>query len=318
MASNEVEICEEKSAEEVSEKKGSEKPVGHTPAKGSGMHSKMRSDLSFKIVIYIVCSILAFISLVPFVIMLVNATRSTPQIQNSALSFIPGSSFMHNLKILKTKEEFQPLIGMKNSFIISVCVTVLNVYFSSLTAYAIHTYKWKLKKAFFGLILGIMMLPGTVTMIGFYRACYQLHLTDNKLMLILPAMAAPMTVFFMKQYLEGALSMEIVESARIDGAGEFRTFNSIIIPIMKPAMATQAIFAFVGSWNNYFLPMILFNKHKNYTMPIMVAILNEGNYNTEYGCIYVGLSLTALPLIVIYLLLSKYIVSGIALGSVKG
>ena len=281
-------------------------------------HSKTKSDISFKIVIYIVCSILALLSLIPFAIMLVNATRSSAQIQGSALSFIPGSSFMHNLKILQTKEEFRPLVGMKNSFIISVGVTVLNVYFSSLTAYAIHTYKWKLKKAFFGLIMAIMMLPGTVTMIGFYRACYQLHLTDNKLMLILPAMAAPMTVFFMKQYLEGSLSMEIVESARIDGAGEFRTFNSVVLPIMKPAMATQAIFAFVGSWNSFFLPMILFNKQKNYTMPIMVAILNEGNYNTEYGCIYVGLSLTALPLIGFYLLFSKYIISGIALGSVKG
>ena len=87
---------------------------------------------------------------------------------------------------------------------------------------------------------------------------------------------------------------------------------------MKPAMATQAIFSFVGSWNNYFLPMILFNKPKNYTMPIMVACLNEDIYKTEFGCIYLGLSMTALPLIIIYLLLSKYIVSGIALGSVKG
>ena len=125
-------------------------------------------------------------------------------------------------------------------------------------------------------------------------------------------------VFFMKQYLEGALSMEIVESARIDGASEFRTFNTIILPIMKPAMATQAIFAFVGSWNNFFLPLILFNKTKNYTMPIMVSLLNGDIYRREYGCVYMGLSATALPLIVVYLCLSKYIVSGIALGSVKG
>ena len=282
------------------------------------MHSKTKSDLAFKTVIYIVCTILALLSLFPFVVMLVNATRSTVQIQNTAVSVIPGSDLFKNIKILGEKETFKPLVGMKNSFIISVSVTVLNIYFSCLTAYAIHAYDWKLKKAFFSLIIGIMCLPGTVTMIGFYRTCYQLHLTDNKLMLILPAIAAPMTVFFMKQYLEGSLSMEIVESARIDGAGEFRTFNSVVLPIMKPAMATQAIFAFVGSWNSFFLPMILFNKQKNYTMPIMVAILNEGNYNTEYGCIYVGLSLTALPLIGFYLLFSKYIISGIALGSVKG
>jgi multiple sugar transport system permease protein len=223
-----------------------------------------------------------------------------------------------NIKKLNKQNMFKPLVGLKNSFIISTCVTVLSVYFSCLTAYAIFAYQWKLKKAFFGLVVGVMMLPGTVTMIGFYRACYQFHLTNNKLMLILPSIAAPMTVFFMKQYLEGAVSLEIVESARIDGSGEFHTFNSIVLPIMKPAMATQAIFAFVGSWNNYFLPMILFNKAKNYTMPIMVSLLRMDQYKTEYGCVYIGLSMTALPLIIIYLFLSKYIVSGVALGSVKG
>ncbi len=282
------------------------------------MRSRKRDSIIFKTVIYTVCSIFAILSLWPFICMLVNATRSTASIQANAVSLIPEKYLMANIKALKKMKTFDALTGMKNSFIISASVTILNVYFSSLTAYAIYAYEWKLKKAFFGLIMGIMMLPGTVTMIGFYSTCYKLHLTDNKLMLILPAIAAPMTVFFMKQYLEGALSMEIVESARIDGASEFRTFNTIVVPIMKPAMATQAIFAFVGSWNNYFLPLILFNKTKNYTMPIMVALLNGDIYRREYGCIYVGLSTTALPLIVIYLLLSKYIVSGIALGSVKG
>ncbi len=282
------------------------------------LHSKTKSDIAFKTTIYIVCTILAILSLFPFVVMLVNATRSTAQIQAHAVSLIPGSSLAKNIKLLSTKKTFQPLVGMKNSLIISASTTILTVYFASLTAYSIFAYDWKLKKAFFGLIMGIMMLPGTVTMIGFYRACYQFHLTDNKLMLILPAIAAPMTVFFMKQYLEGALSMDIVESARIDGASEFRTFNSIVLPIMKPAMATQAIFAFVGSWNNYFMPRILMNKQENYTMPIMVALLNGDIYKTEFGCIYLGLSMTALPLIIIYLFLSKYIVSGVALGSVKG
>ena len=280
--------------------------------------SKSKDSLIFKTVIYIVCSILAIMSIFPFLVMLINSSRSTAQIMAHAVSFIPGKELGNNIKLLKTKKTFNALLGMKNSFIISTGVTVLAVYFSCLTSYAIYAYEWKLKKAFFGLVMGIMMLPGTVTMIGFYRACYQFHLVNNRLMLILPAIASPMMVFFMKQYLEGALSMEIVESARIDGAGEFRTFNTIVLPIMKPAMATQAIFAFVGSWNNYFLPMILLNKQSSYTMPIMVALLNGDIYKTEFGCIYLGLSMTALPLIVVYLLLSKYIISGIALGSVKG
>ena len=282
------------------------------------MSSKKRDSIIFKTVIYIVCIILALLSIWPFLNMLINSTRSTAEITSTSISLVPSKYMADNIKKLNTQKMFKPLVGLKNSFIISACVTVLSVYFSCLTAYAIFAYQWKLKKAFFGLVVGVMMLPGTVTMIGFYRACYQFHLTNNKLMLILPSIAAPMTVFFMKQYLEGAVSLEIVESARIDGSGEFHTFNSIVLPIMKPAMATQAIFAFVGSWNNYFLPMILFNKAKNYTMPIMVSLLRMDQYKTEYGCVYIGLSMTALPLIVIYLFLSKYIVSGVALGSVKG
>ena len=282
------------------------------------MSSKTRDSIIFKTVIYVVCIILALLSIWPFLNMLINSTRSTGEITSTSISLIPSKYMSDNIKKLNKQNMFKPLVGLKNSFIISTSVTILSVYFSCLTAYAIFAYQWKLKKAFFGLVVGVMMLPGTVTMIGFYRACYQFHLTNNKLMLILPAIAAPMTVFFMKQYLEGSVSMEIVESARIDGSGEFRTFNSIVLPIMKPAMATQAIFSFVGSWNNYFLPMILFNKAKNYTMPIMVSLLRMDQYKTEYGCVYIGLSMTALPLIVIYLFLSKYIVSGVALGSVKG
>ena len=148
--------------------------------------------------------------------------------------------------------------------------------------------------------------------------CYKLHLTNNLLMLILPSIAAPMMVFFMRQYLQASLSIEIVESARVDGANEFFTFNRIVLPIMKPAMATQAIFSFVGSWNNLFTPMILLTKNELKTMPIMVSLLKGDIYRTEYGAIYLGLFLTVLPLIVIYFLLARYIVAGVALGAVKG
>lgn len=282
------------------------------------MHSRSKDSFVFLTIIYIVCAILAIVSIFPFWTMLMNATRSSAQVQAHAVGLIPGSHLSKNIGHLKNLKTFNAMTGLKNSFIISGGVTILAVYFSSLTSYAIFAYDWKLKKAFFALVMGIMMIPGTCTMIGFYRTCYQLHLTNNKLMLILPAIASPMMVFFLKQYLEGALNMEIVESARIDGAGEFRTFNTIVLPIMKPAMATQAIFTFVGSWNNLFLPLVLLTHHDNYTMPIMVRLLNGDIYKTEFGCVYLGLSMTAIPLIVIYLLLSKYIITGVALGSVKG
>jgi multiple sugar transport system permease protein len=146
---------------------------------------------------------------------------------------------------------------------------------------------------------------------------YRIHWTNSLWPLILPAIATPAMVFFMRQYLMANLSLEIVDSARIDGAGEFFTFNRIILPIMKPAIATQAIFSFVFSWNNLFLPLILLTDNKKYTMPIMVSLLRGDIYKTEYGSVYLGLALTVLPLFVIYFMLSKYIIAGVALGALK-
>ncbi len=271
-----------------------------------------------KIVIYVLCTFLAILSILPFWMMFVNATRSTPQIQQTAVSFIPSTHLGDNIKILSSKNMFKPVVGFFNSLIVSAGATVLAVYFSSLTAYAQVVYEWKLRNAFFSFIMAIMMLPGQLTLIGFLQMCYKLHLTNNLLMLILPAIAAPSMVFFMRQYLTPALPIEIVHSARIDGAREFYIFNKIVLPIMKPAIATQAIFSFVASWNNLFTPMVLISSTKKYTMPMMVSLLRADIYKTEYGSIYAGLTLTILPLIIVYLVLSKYIVAGVALGSVKG
>lgn len=270
-----------------------------------------------KIIIYIVCTFLAILSILPFWIMIVNATRSTNQIQQHAISLIPSSYMMNNLKILLGKS-FNPAAGFMNSILISVGATALAVYFSSLTAYAQVAYNWRLRNAFFSFIMVVMMIPAQVTMIGFYQMVYKIHMTNKLSMLILPAIASPTMVFFMRQYLQPTLSMEIVQSARIDGAREFMIFNRIVLPIMKPAIATQAIFSFVASWNNLFTPLVLLTDQKKYTMPIMVSLLKGDIYKTEYGSVYMGLTLTVLPLIIVYLLLSKYIIAGVALGGVKG
>lgn len=270
----------------------------------------------FKIVVYVVCIFLAILSIMPFWIMITNATRSTAEIQQHAISLLPSGYFMNNLKILLGKS-FNPLAGFINSMIVSTGSTVCAVYFSTLTAYAIVVYDWKLKRPFFTFIMAVMMIPSQVVTIGFYQMIYQIDLVNSFLPLILPSIAAPSMVFFMRQYMVGALSLEIVQSARIDGAKEFYIFNKIALPIMKPAIATQAIFSFVSSWNNLFLPLILLRNDK-YTMPIMVSLLRGDIYKTEYGSVYLGLTLTVLPLFIVYFLLSKYIIAGVALGSVKG
>ena len=281
------------------------------------MKYKKRTSTALKIVIYVVCICLAILSILPFWIMIVNATRSTTQIQQHAISMIPSGYMMRNLSILLGKS-FNPMVGFMNSLIISACSTGIAVYFSTMTAYGLVVYDWRLRRPFFSFIMAVMMIPAQVTMIGFYQMVYRIHMTNQLSMLILPALASPAMVFFMRQYMMPALSLEIVQAARIDGAGEFFIFNNIALPIMKPAIATQAIFSFVSSWNNLFTPLVLLTNKEKYTMPIMVSLLRGDIYKTEYGSVYLGLALTVLPLIIVYLLLSKYIIAGVALGGVKG
>jgi len=270
-----------------------------------------------KVIVYLVLIILATLSLFPFIVMFINSTRSTTQIQQHAISLLPSRYLSGNWAVF-TGKTFNPIRGFFNSLIVSGGVTLCTVYFSTLTAYAIVAYEWKPKKAFFTFILCVMMIPGTITSIGFYQFMYKIHMTNNFLALILPAIAAPSCVFFMRQFMIASFPLEILDAARIDGAREFRTFNTIALPIMKPAMATQAIFTFVSSWNQIFLPSILLTDNKMYTMPLMVAQLKGDIYKTEYGAVYLGLSLSVLPLFVIYFALSKYIIAGVALGGVKG
>ena len=278
---------------------------------------KHKTSRVLKIFVYVLCSILTILSIMPFLIMLVNSTRSTSEIQRHAVSLIPSTHLFDNFAIL-TGKSFNPMTGFINSMIVSTGATICAVYFSTLTAYALVVYQWKLRQPFFTFIMAVLMIPTQMITIGFYQFMYRIQLTNSFLPLILPAIAAPAMVFFMRQFMLASLPLEIIDASRIDGAKEVYTFNRIALPIMKPAIATQAIFSFVSSWNNLFLPLILLTRQDKYTMPIMISLLKGDIYKTEYGAIYIGLTLTVLPLFVIYFLLSKYIIAGVALGSIKG
>jgi len=280
------------------------------------MEQRTALSITFKAIIYFVCIFLGILSIFPFIIMFVNATRSTNQIQQHSLSLIPSIHFNDNMRIL-LRGAYDPWIGFQNSLIVAGGTTIGAIYFSSLTAFALTAYHWRLRQPFFTFILAVMMVPAQVVTIGFYQMIWRLGYTNNFLPLILPAIASPAIVFFMRQYLLATFSKDIVNSARIDGSGEFRIFNQIVLPMMKPALATQAIFVFVTSWNSLFLPMVLLTRSELYTMPLMVSLLRGDIYRTEFGSIYLALSLSVLPLFVIYFALSKYIISGIQLGGVK-
>jgi len=265
--------------------------------------------------IYVLCTTLCVLSLLPFWIMMVNATRNSQQIQSGA-TLIPSTFIGHNWGVLSLKN-FSISTGFKNSAIIAFGSTILSVYFSALTAYGLTVYRFKGSKFLYSVILGIIMIPGQVTATGFYMFMYKLGWTNSYLPLVIPSIAAASTVFFFKQYLEANFQISLVEAARIDGAGEFYTYNTIIMPIMVPAMATMGIMAVIGSWNNYLTPLMLLSDPTMKTLPMMVKELRGDIYRTEFGSIYLGLTLTALPLLIVYFCFSKYIIAGVAVGGVK-
>ncbi|MCB5475204.1 carbohydrate ABC transporter permease [Blautia luti] len=268
----------------------------------------------------IICILFCVIALGPFLLLVMNATRSSDAIK-SGISLIPSTHFLENWKNLMIKQNGMQITLQRaalNSLTITVPGTILSVYFSSLTAYGIFVYDFKLKKLAWAFIMAIMMVPSQISIIGFYRFMLGLKLVDTYIPLIIPTIATPAVVFFMKQYMESTLSIEMIEAARIDGSGELHTFNRIIMPIMKPAVATQAIFQFIAQWNNLFTPTIMLTSDSKKTLPMFVQLLSSNQFRTDYGVVYVGLFVTIIPLIVVYLILSKYIVAGVALGGVKG
>ena len=259
---------------------------------------------------------LAMLAVVPIYLLVINATRSTEQI-NAGLSLFPGGHTLYNWKVL-TGRGFQIWQGFGNSAFISISATVLSVYFSAMTAYGLHVYRFKGRKALWTVILIIMMLPGTLTFIGFYQFMARLKLLNNYIPLIFPGIAAAATVLFIRQYMMSVLSsFELIDSARIDGANEYRIFNVIIIPIIVPALAVQAIFTFVNSWNNFITPFVLISDMKRYTLPMLVQTLRGDIYRTEQGGIYLGIAVSLVPILVFYAFMSKFIISGITMGSIK-
>lgn len=278
--------------------------------------AKIRAKKIFRTVI---CILLCFISIFPFYVMIVNATLPSSRIQQG-LAFIPGTEAIKNFTgMLRETAGTATSIwqAMLHSVIITVPATILQVYCATLTAYGITVYSFKLRNIAWSFIMAIMMIPAQVSIIGFMAFMKQIGLYGSYLTLIIPAAAAPSTVYFMKQYMQSALSVEIIEAARIDGSGEFSTFNKIALPLMKPAMATQAIFAFIASWNNLYTPTMMIADTKKYTLPMFVQGLKSDAIRINYGYVYVGLTLTVLPLLIVYFILSKYIIAGVALGGVK-
>ena len=268
-----------------------------------------------RIFVYAVLIILLVVTIVPIWLLIVNATRSTAEIQQG-ISILPSTHVLDNYDILLGRG-LNMVRGFSNSLYVAVASTIITVYFSLLTAYGIVVYNFKGKQFFSNFIVLLVLIPMQLSIIGFYQYMSRLGLTDNYASLILPLIANAGGVFFGKQYLESMIIHDLIDAARIDGASELGIFHSVMMPIAAPGAATMGIFAFVTSWNNFFNAFILINSIEKYTLPMLVRTLSGDVYRTEYGAIYLGLAITIVPIIIIYAIFSRYIVSGIAMGAVK-
>lgn len=268
-----------------------------------------------KTILYILLILLGAACLFPFLLMMVNATRSGVEISRS-FTLIPSTHIKENWNTIF--EYFNLFKGMWNSVKVGVPATLLTAYFSALTAYGLAMYKFKGNKLIFGTILVFMMIPGQLGLIGFYNLCTKLHLVNSYIPLIIPAIAAPGTVFFLRQYIQSSLSPSLIEAARIDGASEIYSFHRIALPIMSPGLATMGIMAFIGNWNNYLLPMIILNKNDKFTLPVMMATLRAStNIQQNQGAIYLAVAISVIPILLVFAFFSKYIISSISAGAVK-
>ena len=274
-----------------------------------------------RIIAYVVLIVVCIFCVFPFITLIINMTKNHAEL-SQAFNMIPGSSFVKNFTNVLNDTGLGVIRALGNSLLIGALSCVITVYVSSLTAYGLYAYDFKFRKALYTFIMIVLMVPTQVSALGYVEMVKSWGFQNDNAIpaLIFPAIAVPGVFFFIHQYMESALPLEIVEAGLIDGGHEFYIFNFVVLPILKPAIAVQLIFSFVSSWNNYFLPQLLMqNTSKTATLPLVVAALNAAaNDNFDLGKVYMVLGIAIVPLIIVYLCLSKYIIRGIALGSVKG
>lgn len=265
---------------------------------------------------YALLILIAVVSFSPFYMMLIGATQDNYHI-TSTVTWLPGRHFAQNYaRMMLNKDIWR---GFANSLGLSVVNTALCLYFSSLTAYAFSKFRFKGQKPLFALILVMMMIPGQLGVIGFFRHVSNLKLLNSYVPLVLPAISNCFAVFFFKQYLDGGLPNELIEAALIDGCREIAIFHRVVLPCMGAALVTQGVMSFIGNWNSYLNPLIILTENKKMTLPVLLASIKSGGGTADYGAQYVGILISVVPLIFVFAFANKVIMNKIAIGSaVKG
>lgn len=261
------------------------------------------------------CTLVAIVAFYPFFVMVISCTHDNFNIM-SKINILPGNNLAANFERLTQNINIPR--GVVNSLILSVSVTVIETYFTVMAAYAFAKFEFKGKNFLFGVVLVFMMLPGQLGIIGFFKEVQAMHLMNSYIPLIVPSIANCFAVFFYKQYMDTSLSNELIEAAIIDGCREIDIFHKLVIPLMRPAMVTQAVLTFIGTWNSYLNPLILLNDKNKFTLTLMIATVRDATH-ADYGAQYLGMVISVIPTVIIYCFGSKTIMEKISVGAaVKG
>ena len=266
------------------------------------------------LIIYTLLIILSILAIIPFYMMIINSTHTNVEISRSVW-LTPGSALIDNYKIIQGKVDIWR--GFLSSAIIAVPSVVLSAFFSAMTAYGFAKFNFKGKEALFWVILATMMVPQQLGLIGYYDLCVQIGLIDSFLPLILPTAANAAMVFFVRAYIQSSIPDSLIEAAIIDGAGEFSIFLKIIFPLALPSIGTMSIFTFINKWNDLITPMVLLNSADKFPMPVVVSNI-RGLYETNFGAIYLGVTISVIPILLVVIIFSRSIISGLTVGAVKG
>jgi multiple sugar transport system permease protein len=274
----------------------------------------MRRLTGGKLTAYAFLAITAVIALFPMYWLFTNAL--TPMVGTPPLTpiLVPAFEF-DNFTRLLTNTKFYTN-WMLNSLLVAFAVTAWHVLFDSMAGYAFAKRSFPGRTVFFWMILSTLMIPIHVTFIPLYIINRNLGLIDSLWALILPGTAQVFGIFLMRQFIQ-TLPSELEDAARIDGSSEFGVFWNVILPLSKPAIAALAIFTFVRNWNDFLWPVIALNSPQNYTLTVGVANL-QGEFMTDWGIIFSGATLAAVPMIIFFLVFQKYFLEGVRMGALKG
>jgi multiple sugar transport system permease protein len=264
--------------------------------------------------LYLVLGVGLLVTLAPFLWMLLGSFKPEAELQRVPPTWWPDTPTLANYRQLFDRLDFPRFFT--NSAVVAVAVTAGNLVFCSMVGYALAKLDFAGKRLLFLLVLGMLMVPGVVTFVPLFVLISNLGMVNTYPGLILPFLVTPLGVFLMRQFMSG-LPDELIEAARIDGAGEWRIFSRVILPLCGPALATLGILTFLSSWNNFLWPLVVAQSEDKYTLPVALALYSVGQNATRYGLLLAGSVVVIVPVIALFVALQRYFVQGIATTGIK-